>query len=169
MLGPRQTISWDEYFMRIASVVAHKSKDPNTNVGAVVVDNRNCIVGVGFNGPPPNIPDDQIPWDREGSSELDRKYCWISHAESNALDFSDRNRLAGAKIYVLLFPCCDCSKRIIQAQISEVIYLNDKYHDTDSCVAARKMFDWAGIKYRQYQPSQSEFVVRFNNDVRFDV
>ena len=160
-MGPRQTISWDEYFMRLATLVAQKSKDISTQVGSVVVDERNCVVGVGFNGPPINIPDDKIPWNRDGDNEINKKYLYICHSEANALDFSNTNKLKGAKIYVNLFPCAECAKRIIQAQLSEVIYLSDKYHETDSCVVSRKLFDWANVKYRQYVPDMLEFTIKF--------
>lgn len=143
------TISWDEYFINIAIAVAAKSKDPNTKVGAVLCDSMNRIVGCGFNGPPPGIPDDKIPWGRDGSA-LNTKYIWICHAEANCIDFSDQQRAIGGKLYTTLFPCADCCKRIIKAKIQEVIYLYDLYHNDDSYVASRKMFDWAGVKYRQF-------------------
>lgn len=153
-------MTWDQYFISMAVLVGQKSKDPNTKVGAVVVDTRNCVIGVGFNGPPQGIDDANIPWAREGEP-LKTKYLYICHAESNCLDFCDRTRLNGGKLFVSLFPCSDCAKRIIQARLSEVIYLSDKYHNTDSCIASRRMFDWAGIKYRQYTPLDKELRIQY--------
>ena len=141
--------------MYLAVLVSYKSKDPNTQVGSVLVDRRNCVIGVGFNGMPQGVDDTQLPWDRSGSCELDRKYLFVCHSESNALDFCDHTRLDGSRLYVTLYPCAECSKRVIQNRVSEVVYLSDQYHDTESCQAARKMFDLAGVKYRQFIPPTS--------------
>ena len=56
-------------------------------------------------------------------------------------------------MYVTLFPCNECTKAIIQSGISEVVYYSDKYHDTDSSVAARFMFKKAGVRLTPYQAS----------------
>ena len=55
------------------------------------------------------------------------------------------------KIYVTLFPCNECAKAIIQSGIKEVIYISDKYRDSDSVIASKRMFDLCGIKYRKYE------------------
>ena len=68
-------------------------------------------------------------------------------------------RLRGARIYTTLFPCNECTKAIIQAGITEVIYYSDKYADTDSTIAAKRMFDMVGITYRQYQKEEKELVL----------
>jgi dCMP deaminase len=59
----------------------------------------------------------------------------------------------GAKIYVSLFPCNECAKAIIQSGIRTVVYDSDKYSDTPATKASKKMFDAAGVRYYQYQPS----------------
>ena len=61
--------------------------------------------------------------------------------------------LEGAKIYVSLFPCNECSKAIIQAGISCVVYESDKYAGTPMNIASKRMLDSAGIRYYQYQPT----------------
>ena len=66
-------ISWDEYFMGIALLSAKRSKDPNTQVGACVVNADNKIVSVGYNGMPIGVSDDDFPWAREGEF-LETKY-----------------------------------------------------------------------------------------------
>jgi dCMP deaminase len=161
-LKPSKTMSWDQYFMTMAVLVSYKSKDPNTKVGSIVCDGLNRVIGCGFNGPPIHIPDDQIPWEREGDT-LNTKYIWLCHAEANTLDFSDSARLKGAKLYTTLYPCAECCKRIIQSQLAEVVYLDDKYHDSDSCQASRQMFEWAGIKVRQFTPELNEVVIRIGD------
>ncbi len=57
----------------------------------------------------------------------------------------------GSRIYVALFPCNECAKAIIQSGISEVIYISDKYADTDNCRASRRMLEAAGIKLTQFE------------------
>ena len=75
----------------------------------------------------------------------------MTHAELNAILNYGGGSLEGAKIYVSLFPCNECAKAIIQAGIKTVIYDSDKYADTPSIIASKKMFDAAGVKYCQYQ------------------
>lgn len=61
------------------------------------------------------------------------------HAELNAILNSGGRVLKGAKLYVALFPCNECAKAIIQSGIREVIYLSDKYADTDNVRASKRM------------------------------
>ncbi len=143
-------LSWDQYFMGIAIMSAQRSKDPNTQVGACIVDGDNRILSVGYNGMPSGCNDDDMPWSREGSA-LDSKYFFVCHAELNAiLNYRGNSSLKGARCYVTLFPCNECAKAIIQSGISEVIYMQDKYSDSESTIASKKMFDMAGVKYTLY-------------------
>ena len=145
-------LNWDEYFMAIAKLTAMRSKDPNTQVGACIVSSDNRILSIGYNGTPNGYSDSTFPWDREGSP-LDTKYLYVCHAELNAiLNFrGGRGELEGSKIYVDLFPCNECAKAIIQCGIKEVIYLSDKYSETDSVIASKRMFDTCNVKYRQIE------------------
>ncbi|XMB72538.1 dCMP deaminase family protein [Mycoplasmatota bacterium WC30] len=137
-------ISWDEYFMGVANLSALRSKDDTSQVGACIVDQKNHIVGIGYNGLPIGCSDDEFPWEREGGF-LDTKYAYVVHAEANAILNSNVD-LDGSRIYVTLFPCNECAKLIIQSGIKEVIFLSDKYRDSEIFVASRKLFDKAGIK-----------------------
>jgi len=141
-------ISWDECFMRIANVIAQRSKDPSTQSGAVVVDENNIVVGLGYNGFPRGVNNDKFPWDQKGDF-LDIKYTYVCHGEENAV-YNSNNSTKDCKIYSTLFPCNECTKTIIQNGIKEIIFESDKYHDTDICIASRRMLDAADIKYRQY-------------------
>ena len=143
-------LNWDEYFMSIAKLTAGRSKDPNTQVGACIVSNDNRVLSAGYNGAPNNFNDDEFPWDREGNP-LETKYMYVCHAEANAIDNfrGYKKEFENARIYVDLFPCNECAKKIIQNGIKEVIYLSDKYKDSDSTKASKKMFDVCGIKYRR--------------------
>ena len=140
-------ISWDEYFMSVAVLSSMRSKDPNTQVGACIVSADNKIVGTGYNGFPTGCSDDELPWCREGSA-YDSKYAYVCHAELNAILNSTRN-LEGCRLYVALFPCNECAKAIIQSGIRTVIYKEDKYANTDGVKASKRMFDQAGVEYRQ--------------------
>ena len=145
MSGKREDyISWDEYFMGVALLASKRSKDPNTQVGACIVSNDNIILSTGYNGFPIGCSDDEFPWAREGD---DTKYQFVVHAELNAILNSSSKSLKGAKIYVDLFPCNECAKAIIQSGITEIIYLYDKYADTDAIRASKRMLDAAQVKY----------------------
>ena len=152
-------LSWDEYFMGIAILSAHRSKDPNTNVGACIVSDENRILSMGYNGMPAGCSDDLFPWNREGDL-ADTKYAYVCHAEMNAiLNYTGTTAIKGSKLYVTLFPCNECTKAIIQKGIKEIHYLSDKYAHTDSTIAAKRMLDAAGIKYYQYEPSNREITI----------
>ena len=140
-------ISWDEYFMGIAMLAARRSKDPSTQVGACIVDGNNKVVSIGYNGFPRGCSDDEFPWERSGDL-LDTKYPYVVHAEPNAI-LNSTSDLTNATLYVTLFPCNECAKLIIQSGIKEIVFVSDKYHDTEASTASRRMFDAAGVKYRQ--------------------
>ena len=144
-----KVIDWKGYFMSLAHLSAMRSKDPNTKVGAVIVDDKNRIASIGYNGMPTGCSDYEFPWEREGDF-LNTKYAYVVHAELNAILNSSKS-VRDCTIYVSLFPCNECAKAIIQSHIKEVIYLDDKYHDSVSATASRKLFDLAGIKYRKYE------------------
>ena len=145
-------ISWEEYFMAVAQLSARRSKDPSTQVGACIVNRNKRIIGIGYNGFPTGCSDDELPWGREGDL-LETKYPYVCHAEMNAItNATNKPDLDGATMYVSLFPCNECAKLLVQVGISEVVYLEDKYHDEDIFVAARKIFDMAGVEYRQLKP-----------------
>ena len=145
----KNSISWDECFMRIAHVIADRSKDPSTQAGAVIVNKDNIVLGLGYNGFPRGISNDKFTWEREGEFTK-TKYAYVCHAEENAVYNSNKDT-AGGKIYCTLFPCNECSKTIIQNGIKEVIYETDKYHNEDIWKVSRKLLDAAGVKYRQYK------------------
>lgn len=143
-------MSWDVYFMAIAKLSAMRSKDSSTQVGACIVGSDNRILSIGYNGAPNGWEDDNFPWAREGEP-LEIKYPYVVHAERNAiLNYrGSRKDMEGAKIYVDLFPCNECAKEIIQSGIKEVIYLSDKYAETEAIIASKRLFNECGVKYRQ--------------------
>ena len=166
ILKRKNYLNWDEYFMGIAKLSAGRSKDPNTQVGACIVSNDNRVLSTGYNGAPNGFHDDDFPWKREGNP-LETKYMYVCHAEENAIDNfrGYKKEFEKARIYVDLFPCNECAKKIIQSGIKEVIYLSDKYADSDSTKAAKLLFDTCGVKYRRLDDvHQKEFQISLKPD-----
>ena len=143
-------ISWNECFIQMAFLIAQRSKDPNTQAGAVIVDDNNIVVGLGYNGFPRGINDEDLSWERQGEF-TETKYAYVVHAEENAI-YNANKSTHGCRLYCTLFPCNECSKTIIQNGIKEIIYASDQYHDQPVWVASRKMLDKAGVNYKQYTP-----------------
>lgn len=161
MTGKRSDyLSWDEYFMAVALLSGLRSKDPNTQVGACIANKQNKIVGVGYNGFPMGCSDDELPWSRDGRF-LDTKYPYVCHAELNAVLNSISSDLHNCRIYVALFPCNECTKVIIQSGIHEIIYLSDKYKDTDPVKAAKIMLDKSITSYRMFIPERKSILLKF--------
>lgn len=153
-------LNWDEYFMAVALLSAQRSKDPSTQVGACVANADNRIVGVGYNGFPRGCSDDDLPWVRDGAY-LDTKYPYVCHAELNAVLNAISTDLRGCRIYVGLFPCNECTKVIIQSGIEEIVYLSDKYRDTDQVRASKIMLEKAGVSYRQLTTRMESILISF--------
>ena len=156
-------LSWDEYFMAVALLSGQRSKDPNTQVGACVANPQNKIVGVGYNGFPWGCSDDELPWEREGSY-LDTKYPYVCHAELNAVLNSISCDLRDCRLYVVLFPCNECTKVIIQSGIREIIFLSDKYAHSDTVKAAKIMLEKSNTLYRQFIPERRSILIDFLAD-----
>ena len=104
---------WDARFTELAAHVAQWSKDPTTKVGAVLVDQRNRVVSLGFNGPPRGVVDDP-------SMSREEKLKRTIHAEENALLFA-RQDVEGCTIYVTHPPCGPCTAKLIQAGVERIV------------------------------------------------
>lgn len=141
-------ISWDEYFIGISILSAKRSKDPNTQVGTCIVNQNNKIVGIGYNGFPIGCSDDELPWVKDAEDMNETKYPYVVHAEANAILNSTKD-LHNARLYVALFPCNECTKLIIQSGIKEIVYVSDKYKDSNSVKASKRMLQLAGVKLRK--------------------
>lgn len=147
-------LSWDEYFMLQALIASYRSKDPNTKVGCVFVDDNNHQLSMGYNGHIAQVPENNFSWESNKSLPLDQqKYSYVVHSEANAI-LHAKAPLQGSKVYVTLFPCHECSKMIATVKVKEVIYLSDKYENTPENLIAKKIFNAAGIKYRQFLPNK---------------
>lgn len=155
-------LTWDEYFMGMAKLSALRSKDPNTKVGACIVDPDHKVVSNGYNGMPRGIDETKVSWNKgEG---LDSKYLYVCHAEFNAiLNTRNGSALKGCTLYVTLFPCNECAKAIIQTGIKEVVYQCDKYHDVTEFKASRLLLELAGVKVREFKGRDVTINVDENN------
>ena len=140
--------NWDKRFLELAQLVSSWSKDPSTKVGAVIVDEQNIIVSVGFNGFPKGIDDN----DRLNHRE--EKYQIIIHAENNALMFAKRP-LYGCTIYTYPFmPCPRCAGMIIQSGIKRVVsYKNttDRMRWELDFSISRELFSEANIELEEWE------------------
>lgn len=149
--------------MAVALLSGLRSKDPSTQVGACVANDQNKIVGVGYNGFPWGCSDDELPWARDGKY-LDTKYPYVCHAELNAVLNSITFDLRCCRLYVALFPCNECTKVIIQSGINEIIFLSDKYRDTDSVRASKIMMEKSNTIFRPFEPSRESILLSFRAD-----
>lgn len=139
-------IDWDEYFMLLAKVSSLRSKDPNTRVGACIINDKKRVIALGYNGMP--LGNDFFPWSKDAKSEKDKKYAYVIHAELNAI-LNTTTLLENAVLYTTLFPCSNCAKTITQTGIKEIVYEQDFYHDTEDAWISRKIFKESNIQTRQ--------------------
>lgn len=153
-------LKWDDYFMSVALVAAQRSKDPNTQVGACIVNEHRQIVGVGYNALPYGFNDPNFSW-----WNIKEKLKLIVHAETNAIDNAKKSSsdLKKCTVYVSLFPCNDCAQYIINMGIKNIIYMSDhKSHKRWARDAKRKLNE-AGVSYNRYQSSYKGLQLDFTN------
>ena len=142
-------LNWDEYFMLQAMMASFKSKDPNTKVGCVFVDDNNHQLSMGYNGQIAGIDESKIPWGNIKSVPLDQqKYAYVVHSEANAV-LHAKASLEKSRCYVTLFPCHECAKILATVKIKEVIFLSDKYAGTVENTIAKRIFEMSNITYRE--------------------
>jgi dCMP deaminase len=168
-------MDWDEYFIRLAMLVAEKSKDPSTKVGCILVGKDNNVLSTGFNGFPRGVwetasdPENGL-YHRRARLHPERwerplKYDFVEHAERNAVYNAARHgvRLDGARAYLNWepYPCKDCTKAFIQSGIVEVIGPDIEFPNHNKATGggwshgdqwrmsiSRTMMDEAGVNYR---------------------
>ncbi|XP_021360241.1 deoxycytidylate deaminase-like isoform X2 [Mizuhopecten yessoensis] len=155
-------INWEEYFMGVAVLSAKRSKDPNTKVGACIVNENKRIVGLGYNGYPDNIHDNdaKLPWGKSSEKDADGNVkdrdLYVCHAEMNAIVNKLSVDITDCTIYTTLFPCNECAKLICQSRLGKVVYLKRKDEDDEGKhKAAENMFNLGGIKMEKYKPTRT--------------
>jgi len=136
-------IDWQTYFMGIAYLSAMRSKDPITQVGACIVNAKQRIVGIGYNGLPYGCDDATFPWDKSDNL-VESKHGYVVHAELNAI-LNARGSLDGCTLYVTHFPCHECAKAIVQSGITHIYFANNEREHKAESKAAARMFEAANI------------------------
>lgn len=141
-------MTWDEYYLILATIAARKSKDPSTKVGAVLVRPDNSVVATGYNGFPRGVADTP-----ERLNDRNTKYSLVVHAEMNAI-LSARESLQGYTLYGTFMPCDRCFVHVIQAGIKRVVFMkatdeqNARWGDAFNRV--RALADEVGIELVEY-------------------
>jgi len=136
---------WDLRFLNLSEFISNWSKDPSTKVGAVITDNNNRIISVGYNGFPQDITDNDRLENRE------TKYKIIVHGEMNAILFANRS-LHDCTLYTYPFmPCPRCAGMVIQTGIKRVVsYNNMPERWANEFEISQQLFQEAGIELTLY-------------------
>ena len=156
-------LNYSQYFMGVALLSSKRSKDPSTQVGAVVVTPDNRIIGTGWNGMPNVADNDKIfPWGKDSPNPVENKYMYVVHAEPNAISHASEC-VRGCTMYLTWFPCAECAKSIAQSGISKIVYLHEHTTDRyrDSMEAARRIFDVCGVAYQKYSEKNVSIRIEF--------
>ena len=143
------SFKWDSRFLELAKLVSTYSKDPSTQVGAVIVSPDKSVVSVGYNGFPRGMEDKL-----ELLSNREEKYSRIIHAEVNAL-ISAKRDLIGYTLYTYPFMCCDrCAVQMIQAGITTFVYTKATEEQSKRWQPAfdrvHQYFAECHVQYREY-------------------
>ena len=170
MLTP---FSWDEYFMTMAYLVAMKSRDPSTKVGAVIIGPDNEVRATGYNGLPRGVKETS-----ERYLDKEYKYMAVNHAEENAILHCARIGVAikSCRIYTPWIPCCRCTKSILQAGIIEVIYdenfpgneIKEQRNWASSIANSRELMHEAGVILRGFSGNLIH-IKKFYHERVFDI
>lgn len=147
-----ENISWDNFFLGVAFLSSFRSKDPNTQVGACIVDNKQRIIATGYNGTVNGFSDDKVLWNNNDSTEGGNKYSYIVDAEINAIinvkGGADKN---GATIYVTHYPCNNCLKTILQSGIRRIFYCYTKHPQHLSNLGSRRLIETLGVTVKKLE------------------
>lgn len=158
-------IEWDEFFMGSALLAAKRSKDPETQVGACIVNENNQIIGVGYNSFPFKCSDDKYPWTSSKDTEKkESKDMFVVHAEVNAIIGKSLAETKGCTLYVTFFPCNECAKVIIQSHTREIFFLKYLNEGGKKTRSSKRMLDDAGIKYTKFIKKCGPFTIDFGTN-----
>lgn len=142
-------ISWTTFFMMSAALAAQRSKDPVTQVGAVIVNDKNRIISTGYNGLCNGMSDDAGRWGKENADPMHNKSMFVCHAEMNAITHSTAP-CHGCTIFVTHHPCNECAKLIIQSGIKRVVFAKHWKKGYDTTLCAQVLFDETGVLLEEY-------------------
>ena len=163
MTPPRSVPDWDSFYMGLLYQYSGRSKDPNTQCGAVVIDKNNTPLGFGYNGVPRSIEDKEIDWFRpDPKIPIDPtnpgKYVFVKHAEENAIRHSRAitiDGLEGCTIYVTGHPCVRCMLEIADKGIKRICYgpLPINMVDPNQIKIGQNIADRAKVKIDKFNGS----------------
>lgn len=166
-------MNWNLYGTLLAEVVSWKSKDPSTQVGAVIMGPDNEIRSTGYNGFGRGINDDA-----EGRWDRPEKYLWVVHAEENAIVNAARNgvSLNGCTLFLNWepIPCNECCKAIVNSGIKKIVGPKRKFHRNsekdpnyknwnDSLRVSVQMLGEARIKKETVEIDLKEYMLNYIN------
>lgn len=162
-----QEISWDELFMSLVFLISMKSKDKNTHVGAVIVDKKNRIVSLGYNGLPRGCDDC-----KKERQEAPNKYFWFEHAETNAI-LNTNDDLNGCTMYTNGIPCVDCARKLVQKGIKKVVVHKKWDKDNspkwkESTDISKEMFAETGIIIRYFKGKPLD-IIPWRDGARYEL
>lgn len=146
----KSDVEWDQLFMEKVYLIAKKSKDPRTKIGAVLVKNNVAILE-GFNGFPRKVKDYRSRYE-----DREIKYKLVVHAEANSVFVAAKLGISidGATCYTQGMPCNECCKALLQGGIKEIVIhsrwpsMGPKWEEAAKW--SELMCDEAGIKVRQF-------------------
>ena len=141
----RPVPTWDEYFLGIAKAGNARSKDPSTQVGCVLVNERGKVISIGYNGMAPGVVETPELWERP------LKYQHVIHSETNAVGNAaqEGHPTRNSTAYCTHFPCLPCAKSLAAAGVRYVVAIalvKSGAWDT-SCAEAAEFLDKAGIAW----------------------
>eukprot|EP01147_Barroeca_monosierra_P003232 gene3232-5942_t len=154
-------LQWEDYFMAVAFLASKRSKDPDYQVGACIVNRENKIVGIGYNGMPRGCQDDSMPWHKTGQTPLETKFPYVCQAAMNSILNRNSSNIRDCRIYMMQFPDSESTKLIIQSGIREIIYFEEQLPVSDSHKASLRMLHLAGVRYRKHVPKQKNIEIDF--------
>lgn len=138
---------WDRRMLGLAAYISSWSKDPSTQVGAVIERPNHTVASYGFNGFPRGVADFKARYEQR-----DLKYAMVVHAEANAIIHA-KESLEGMTMYLTMPPCSGCAGLIIQSGISKVVYVapsaDFRERWSASMSVAKQMFDEAGVVLKE--------------------
>lgn len=148
-------VCWDDYFMTMVYLVASKSKDDRTKIGAIIVGTNKEIRSTGYNGFVRGLDDTNLERHKKGE-----KQYWFEHAERNAIYNATLigTSLSNCIMYTQGIPCMDCARGIIQSGIKEVVidekWITNYSRDfVERDQRSMEIFKETGVTLRKYNPS----------------
>ena len=144
-----------DYFMFTAQLASLRSKDPEKQIGACIVDTNGKIISIGYNGFPNNRTE-VFPWDeKEETKTVNSKKSYMCHAELNAIVNKYDADINECVLYQTLYPCINCARLIIQSGIKEIFYyeFDEKKKQSNEFMASKELFEIYGIKCEPFKPS----------------